>query len=69
MCLQPAILRKLALKPLDSTNPTLSYELHGKGGRHLSKVHGWTEISQRIVAREKTDNLKILYHLTFVRVL
>jgi hypothetical protein len=35
MPFQPTILHKLALKPVDLTSSTLSYELHGNGGMHL----------------------------------
>jgi hypothetical protein len=38
MLFQPTILYKLALKPVDSTSPTLSYELHGNGGMNLHQM-------------------------------
>jgi hypothetical protein len=45
----------LARTPVDSTSPTLSYELHGNGGSHLfqiqrgTRVENPTEKSRRIV--------------------
>jgi hypothetical protein len=38
MLFQPPILQKLALKLVDLTSSTLSYELHGHGGMHLREI-------------------------------